>query len=228
MECTSRDVRRGGCFDCPGKRRAVLLDLVGERRESCRLLCRAVEAREPLPDDWVRQGWFGFVRRGIVIRQRLDGCGHVTAVDAAGPGCLLPLHEAGGAFRGFAVSRLLVCIGAEDALQHWIEASPRVGMDLLRLQREALQRVERYAAARTRAAARSRLAAVLCTLQDTLLPARETALVPPELQQRDLAALLGMRHETVCRVLGSFEREGLVRRGPRGLAILDRKRLEAV
>ncbi len=207
-------------------RRGVLQDLVGESRESCLLVCRPVEAREPIPASWGRESWFGLVRRGIVIRQCVDGGGHVTAVDAAGPGCLLPLYGSQGS-QGFAVSHLLVCLVHEAPLHQWIASRPQVGMDLLRLQREATRRVERYAAARTRAAARSRLAAVLCILQDTLSPTRKLSAIPSELQQRDLAALLGMRHETVCRVLGGFEREGIVRKGPEGIEILDRAALES-
>ena len=227
MGSAAHEHHRPICFDCPAARRDALMDLVGDSRESCRLVCRAVEAREPLPGSWGRSSWFGLVRRGIVLRQHTDRRGHVTAVDAAGPGCLLPLRST-EAPQGFAVSRLLVCLGAEAPLGRWIEEQPQVGVDLLRLQREAMERVERYAAARTRSAAKSRLAAVLCILQDTLSPSRKLTAIPSDLQQRDLAALLGMRHETVCRVLGQFEREGLVRKGPEGLEIVDRAALEQV
>lgn len=43
--------------------------------------------------------------------------------------------------------------------------------------------------------------------------------LPSGLQQRDLARLAGVRHESFCRSLGKFERAGLVKRAPEGLRI---------
>ena len=67
----------------------------------------------------------------------------------------------------------------------------------------------------------------LDTLADTLSPSRRRDRIPAGLQQRDLAHLLGMRHETVCRALGTLEHKGAVMREPDGLRIADRTILES-
>jgi hypothetical protein len=46
------------------------------------------------------------------------------------------------------------------------------------------------------------------------------------LQQRDLAALLGMRHESVCRAMQILARRGAIARTSDGLRLLDRECLK--
>jgi hypothetical protein len=43
-----------------------------------------------------------------------------------------------------------------------------------------------------------------------------------------MAALLCMRHETFCRSLTDFERQGVIQRDSGAIEILDREALEAV
>jgi DNA-binding IclR family transcriptional regulator len=93
---------------------------------------------------------------------------------------------------------------------------------------QTLDRLERIAQARSRPSALARVAALLTALADTLSPPRRLPCIPAALQQRDLAALLAMRHESVCRAIQDLAREGLVRRDHEGLHLRDRERLEAV
>jgi len=104
---------------------------------------------------------------------------------------------------------------------------PQVAMDLVHVQADALERVERLADARGRSSAARRVAALLCVLADKLGAPRQPNRVSG-LKQRDMAALLCMRHETFCRALTEFEGDGVIRRESGGIDIVDRDALEAV
>jgi CRP-like cAMP-binding protein len=108
-----------------------------------------------------------------------------------------------------------------------IEAGATPSAQIVALYASALDRLERIAHARSRSTALARVAALLCALADTLSPPRRLAYVPAALQQRDLAALLGMRHESVCRAVGTLARHGAVSRTGDGIALIDRAHLEA-
>ena len=58
-------------------------------------------------------------------------------------------------------------------------------------------------------------------LAETLSPPRVRKRLPAGLQQRDLAKLIGLRHETFCRVLGQLESEGVIERDPDGILLVD-------
>jgi CRP-like cAMP-binding protein len=72
-----------------------------------------------------------------------------------------------------------------------------------------------------------RVAAMLCALVDNLSPFRQTDVIPGELHQVDMAALVSARQETVCRAMCALERRGLISRDGEGIRITDRRRLEA-
>jgi CRP-like cAMP-binding protein len=217
------------CPDCPATRLSVFAPLVLE--DGCRFKCLAVPARNTMPGFWASDYRMALVRRGVFIRQRVDREGRTTSVDAAGPGCMFPL---GGATEtttsmatGYAATDVLVCLCPPDALGRSLDRR-EVSDDLIHLQEAALERVERFAEARGRSSAEARIAAVLITLADTLSPPRTRDRIPADLQQRDIARLAGLRHETVCRLLGDLERRGAVRRCREGLRLEDRPALEAV
>ena len=69
--------------------------------------------------------------------------------------------------------------------------------------------------------------ALLLALADTLSPPKMTAVIPSSLQQRDMAALLGLRHETVCRAVAQLVSRGALQRDTEGFRIVDRALLTA-
>lgn len=217
------------CPDCPAVLGGVLSTVVQEAAPGCLLDCVAVPARGLLPQRWAVVPALALVRRGILVRQRVDASGGATAIDAVGPGGLLPLRDAGK--RGaatYAASHALLCILSARDLADALGRSPVTARDVLALQSHALDRIERLADARGRKTAAARVAALLVALAETLTPRRRLDVVPADLQQRDLAALLGLRHESVCRELGKLERAGVVVREPEGVRIADRAKLEAL
>ncbi len=216
------------CPDCPAACNRALPKLIDGARERCALRCRFVAARQPLPPRWFAAYGLALVRRGIVVRQRVDAEGSATALDAVGPGGAIPLPEGGDASHaGYAAGDTLVCLYPRAPLCLAVDAGAPASAQMVALYGAVLDRVERIAYARSRPKARARVAALLCVLADTLSPARRLDCLPAALQQRDLAALLAMRHESVCRVIQGFARQGAVSRTDEGIRLLERTQLEA-
>jgi hypothetical protein len=66
-------------------------------------------------------------------------------------------------------------------------------------------------------------------LADTLRPGQESsAQIPSEFLQRDLAGLLSIRHESVCRVMRDFTDKGLIAKQEEGTVLVDRPALDAL
>jgi CRP-like cAMP-binding protein len=221
---------RSACPDCPATRLSVFEKLLNVPHSACAFDVASVAARAYAPASWAERYAFGVVRRGVLIRQRADRSGRAIAVDAAGPGCAFPLEEQRPGISDlsadYAATDLIVCLMTREAIDCAIESCGGIARDLFAMQRATLQRVERITQARGAPTVRERVAALLCVLCDTLSPPRQRERLPSGLQQRDLARLLGVRHETFCRVLGELEREGAIRRDTDGLSILDRQGLE--
>ncbi len=216
------------CPDCPAVQAGVFEKLLPHGLAPCMLRSVALSPRQTIPESWFHDYGVGLVRRGAIIRQRYDRHGRAVAVDAIGPGGLVPLTQGSGssaACTGYAATGVLACLVTSSELALLLEASPAVAHDLLRLQAQALDRVERLADARGRATVIERVTALLCALFDTMSPGRSGDL-PVDLQQRDLAALCATRHESVCRALRQLSNRGLVMRTPDGLRLVDRERLE--
>jgi CRP-like cAMP-binding protein len=219
--------RAGVCPDCPASRNRVLQQLVGGGRGRCAFRCLLVATRHALPPRWFGSYGLALVRRGILVRQRVDVHGSATAVDVLGPGAAMPLSEGGEtSSAGYAADDALVCLCPVRALRAAVDAGWPTSSEVVTLQATALDRVERIAGARSRPTALSRVAALLGVLADTLSPPRRLTTIPAALQQRDMAALLAMRHESVCRALGILECRGALARGEDGIRLLHRARLE--
>lgn len=223
------------CLDCPGTRHQILSQLVGESSACCQFESLAVEPREAIPLRWFGRFSLGIVRRGALIRQRADAQGRVTAIDVVGPGGAFPIEprdldeSLGSTSAGYAVTRTLICVSKEKSIEDALRGGGQDGVDLHQLQREAMYRMERIADARSRALVASRVAALTCTLADTLVRnPRARTHVPAGFLLRDYASLLSIRHESVCRVLGDFSRRRLVAQDDKGMRILDRRGLESV
>jgi hypothetical protein len=158
----------------------------------------------------------------------MDAAGSAIAIDAVGPGGAVPMLESGDATSGgYAADDVLVCLVPRHALRGAVDAGSPAAPHVVALHVAALERVERIADARGRATALGRVAALLCALADTLAPPRRLDAVPPALQQRDMALLLSMRHESVCRAVGILARRKWLERGPDGIRLLRREHLEA-
>jgi CRP-like cAMP-binding protein len=195
----------------------------------------AVEPRETIPLKWFGRFTLGIVRRGLLIRQRTDARGRVTAVDVVGPGGVFPIEQRRAAAQdssmaaGYAATRTLICLCDGESIFGSLRAGGETALDLHNLYADALYRMERLADARARPNTDARVAALLCALVDTLAPHVDpNPRVPAGFLQRDLAALLSMRHESVCRVLRAFGERGFISRDTDGMQILDRQQLAAV
>lgn len=214
------------CPDCPGGRLGVLQDLVGRTKHECSFETVTIAARDFVPNSWPGHHAFGLVRRGVLIRQRLDAAGTSVAIDAAGAGCMFPIEAGSDASKSvacdYAATDLIVCLCPIRVVNDVLDEASPVGRDLLSLQSAALERVERIAQSRGAGNTRKRVASLLTALCDTLSPPRTRESLPPGLQQRDMSRLLGIRHETFCRGLRELERDGAIVRGANGIEILDR------
>lgn len=219
------------CVGCPAAARNVLDGLLGETPEQCGFASLSVELRSVLPASWLSSYSFAIVRRGYLVRQRSDRSGRATSVDAVGPGCGFPLDRSAATsgetgIAGYAITRALVCLSDEETMQRGLAESGPTALQVHKLDSEAIARIERLADARGRAGTASKVAALLCVLADTLRPANDVpARIPPEFQQRDLAGLLSIRHESVCRAMRVFSKQGLISRDSNGIVLADRPRL---
>ncbi len=212
------------CPDCPATRAKLLEGLV-ERPSGCAFRCLSVAARDVLPARWGEEYAIALVRRGIVVRQRVDASGRATAIDIAGPGSAIPLGDASTAY---AVEDAMLCLCPAEIVDAGVEGGSFVARDVVRAQSAMLARVERLAEARGRPSMTSRVAALLLTLSDVLSSWRRLDTIPASIQQRDLAALLALRHESVCRAMTSLVRAGAIARTPGGMFIASRGALEAL
>jgi CRP-like cAMP-binding protein len=129
---------------------------------------------------------------------------------------------------GYAVNDVILCACPTEPMQGSMATHPQTPRDVVRLQSQALDRMERLVDARGRMTVVERVAATLLALVDSLSPFRRTEVISSDLQQTDLAALVSARQETVCRALRALERRGLIARDGDGIRIADRQRLEAV
>jgi CRP-like cAMP-binding protein len=195
----------------------------------CAFVEHVVAARNPLPLRWYADFDFGLVRHGIVIRERIDDQGRSAAVDLVGPSGLVPLGPDRGFSNGvsaYAATDVSICLlTRRQVLAHGDEGAYR---DLCALESQVISRMERLIEARSRPTVIERVAALFCTLADSLHPGRRLNVLPPDLQRTDMAAILGVRRETLSRALGELVMKGLVRRDVEGIRILDRSGLEAV
>ena len=196
------------CPDCPAARARLLMGLV-ESERGCLFRCLPSLDQAPLPMSWGGDYAFGLIRRGIVIRQRVDGAGRATAIDIAGPGSAIPISPDGSA-TSYSLGDALVCLVPSVAL-YGAMAKQRVALDVVAAHRQIVERVERISDAKGRRSATARVAALLVTIVETLSPGRG-AVIPSAIRQRDLAALLALRHESVCRAMRVLERRSMIRR----------------
>lgn len=218
-EC--EDVRpryQAACIDCPAARVGCFQAVVSDGSTPCWFVKAALPARAQIPAAWAERYAFALVRRGVLVRTRASDRGLAVSIDCAGTGSLVPWPAHVGEI-GYAATDVLVCLYPREGLAQALAREPETTREVLEGLTVALDRVERFAEARGQSTAEGRVASVLEVLADTLSPPVRRDRLPAALQQRDLARLAGVRHESFCRILGKLEREGLVRRGTEGLTI---------
>ncbi len=206
------------CLDCPAARVGCFDVAVGLGTSPCRFVKGALSARAPVPTSWADGYGLLLVRRGVVVRTRAPKNGPSVAIDCVGPGAVLPLTSDAVEI-GYAATEVLVCLYPRGGLEETLAQEPATARDLIVALTGALERVELLAEARGQRSADTRVARVLSVLADKLAPPQRRDRLPAGLQQRDLARLAGVRHESFCRALGKLERAGIVRRLPEGLHI---------
>lgn len=217
------------CIDCPAARVGCFHALVGAKpgsSQSCQFARVSLPARAPLPLAWSERYAFALVRRGVLVRMCADAGGRAAAVDCAGTGAFVSLPGATETRElGYAATDLMVCLCPRDVAARMLVEDSDHARDVVWSMGAAIERLERLAFARAQPSAERRVASLLAAIADTMAPPQRRERLPHGLQQRDLARLAGVRHESFCRVLGELERRGLVRRDPDGLEILDHEGL---
>jgi CRP-like cAMP-binding protein len=209
----------------------VLEDLFGSSALADARQSVALAARAPLPTTWPSQYRFAIVRRGHLIRQRTNASGHTTAVDAVGPGGCFPLDaQAAEGGAGYVVTRALVSLVDESSVTEALQQGGQTALQIHQLNAQTVARMERLIDARGRSGSAGKVAALLCVLADTLEQpgTGDGNRIPGEFLQRDLAGLLSIRHESVCRALRAFTGRGWITKTDDALVLKDRAALAAV
>jgi CRP-like cAMP-binding protein len=225
------DASRPLAPDCPAVRGVGIQDLVRPGGASCRLVAHSIEPREFLPEIWNGRYAFALVRRGCLVRMRTDSQGRSIAIDVVGPGGAFRLPNdrdsaLEGVSSGYAVSRVLLCVSDGTTLRDTLRAGGQSAVDLHECDRIALERMELLADARGRSTALAKVAALLCVLAGSITPlGSERDSIPSGFLQRDLAALVSIRHESVCRALRDLETRGLITQTRDEIRLLDRRAL---
>lgn len=206
------------CIDCPAARVGCFEAAVGDGTTPCRFVKARVQPRAPIPTAWAESYALVLVRRGVIVRTRAPKHGPSVPIDCAGAGSVLSLTEHTVEI-GYAATEVLVCLHPRNGLDEALARDKDMARDVILGLSATLERVERLAEARGQATVDERVARVLVVVAETLAPPHRRELLPSGLQQRDLARLAGVRHESFCRSLGKLERAGLVKREPEGLRI---------
>lgn len=209
----------------------VLAELFDESATGNSCEAFVLAARAPLPVAALAPYRFAVVRSGYLVRQRSTPSGRVTAIDAVGPGGCFSLSNGSASNQqaaGYAITTVSLSLCDDEALSDALRHGGQTALDIEALQADALNRLERLAEARGRSGTAGKVAALLCALADTLEPHTQRTSIPGAFLQRDLAGLLSIRHESVCRTLRDFSSRGWTERTADALVIKDRAALEPV
>ena len=206
------------CVDCPAVRASCFEAQLSDGTSPCRFVKGTIAGRGPVPVAWAERYAFALVRRGVIVRTRATAEGPSVAIDCAGPGAILPFPSRALEI-GYAATDVLVCLYARDGLEHALASDPEMSRSVYEGFAAALDRVERLAEARGQSRAENRVACVIATVAETMSPPVRRDHLPAGLQQRDLARLAGVRHESFCRIIGKLERAGTIERHEGGLRI---------
>ncbi len=185
--------------------RGLFAAWLGDGEGPCALASASLEPRTSLAPSALDRHAFAVVRRGTVLRERVDADGQRSTVDVVGPGGLVPLHASTDRDRASvrASSRVVLCLYREPVLDENVD---RVTLsDLLALTQETVDRLESIAAARALSSAAAKVRALLEALARAFPSRVDGRGVALGLAQRDIADLLHLRAETVCRSMRRLE-----------------------
>lgn len=209
----------GGCFACTCRDRSswhVLDDAELERLDRARRT-RVCEPGEVLFEQGDQERCVYCVKSGTIAERRLDGDGNAALLDLSYASDLVGyrsyLTGAEHSTSAEALGPATVCVIDGAAVDAAMAASPELTRDLLRRQaREFEQAQEKI----FRSATLSNRDRLLQLLHDLLqrhgrADAHGSCRIDLPLSRRDLASMIGVRHETLSRIMGRLEDEGLAR-----------------
>jgi len=102
-----------------------------------------------------------------------------------------------------------------------MDGVPGFAADLARYLHHQLDRTRQRLSILAAIGARAKLAGYLLAEAEQRARTGDEPVVPQQLTQRDLGAMLGLSAETVCRELGSLRRRGVTATDRKGIRIRD-------
>ncbi len=125
--------------------------------------------------------------------------------------------------RALCMTDVTVSVIPAKLVQELVKSQPLLGLNLLSLAAQDLERIERTALEHTQDSARQRLARVLAALKDQHGQGQHTGEIDIELpmSRRDLADLIAVRPETLSRLIRELETDGVASFGFRSVRIPD-------
>lgn len=125
--------------------------------------------------------------------------------------------------RALCMTDVTVSVIPAKLVQELVKSQPLLGLNLLSLAAQDLERIERTALEHTQDSARQRLARVLAALKDQHGEGQQTGEIDIELpmSRRDLADLIAVRPETLSRLIRELETDGVAAFGFRSVRIPD-------
>ena len=219
--------RRDGCFACPHRDRSgwrslgdAELELIDRARRT-----RMCAAGGVLFEQGDHDRCVYCVKSGTIAERRLDGDGNAALLELSYPSDLVGyrafLTGAEHSTNAEAVGPAMVCVIDGAAVERVMAASPELTLDLLRRQALALEQAQEKLFRSATLSNRDRL---LHLLRDLLrrhgsVAADGSCRIDLPLSRRDLASMIGVRHETLSRIIGRLEAEGLAQFSGRHVAI---------
>lgn len=167
-----------------------------------------------------------FLKRGRVRLYRLSSSGKkVILTELRSPtafGSMALLGQGMDSDFAEAVEESLICVVSQHVLERLLRRRPDVALRLLDLMGRRLWELERRVEEMATLTTGQRLATILVRLSDA-----KTGLVAG-LTQEELAEMSGTIRQTVARILGKWQRQGLIHVRRRSVHILRREELAAL
>ncbi len=167
-----------------------------------------------------------FLKRGRVRLYRLTSRGRkVILTELKPPTVFGQMAVLGQGMEGEfaeAVEESLICTVSRHALERLLRRRPDVGLRLLDLMGRRLEELERSIEEMATQTTGQRLATILLRLADA------RAGVVEGFTQEELAEMSGTIRQTIARILGAWQRKGLVEVNRRSVRILRREKLAAL
>lgn len=223
------------CRDCPQRERSSWRSLSDTELAQIDRARRVVRCDQG--DALFEQGDEGTdvycVRSGTVAVRRIDPEGNAVTLGLYYPGDLVghvPV-VAGGEHRAEAeaVQPATLCVIEGEAVTGALARNPELARELLRRSGAELDRARDALVRVATLSTRDRLLALLLDLMGRhgeALPDGSVRLSLP-LARRDLASMIGIRHETLSRLIARVEAEGLARFSGRRVLVPSRQALAA-